>query len=444
MVAEVSDVRSKAREPAADGAAWRMIAVLLAFYMLSMIDRTIIVLLVEPIKTDIGLSDFQMSLVLGPAFGVAFALACIPSGWAADRLSRRWVIFSGVVFWATLTILCGLASSFLALFVARALVAVGEAMLTPSAYSLIGDRFPRSGQGKAIAAYNMGPKLGQSVAYFFGVGVLALSATIAGSGMPVLSALQPWQLVFVMAGAPGLVLAFLAFTFAEPQRRTTDAGAGAGDQVSAARYLWSTRAVYLPLILAFCLVGMVSGAVSNWSPSYLARTFGWTPTQYGSALGVISALAAVSLVPTGAALDHLYSRGVRDAAVRVYSWMLIVAAVAGTIIYLVGDARLFLVGFPLLTVCVVPFMVYLGATLNLIVPSALRGRLTGFLIMALSLFSNTFGPTAVAGLTDFVFHDPQKLGWSLAIVTSCGLAGAVVLLRRVLVVIQPMLPDNAY
>jgi len=120
-----------------------MVAVLFGLYVFSWLDRLIISMLVEPIKGDLALSDFQMSLLLGPAFALSYAFFGLPLGWAVDRWSRRWIIFGGVTTWGLATAACGLAQSFETLLIARILVGVGEACMIPAAYSLLADEFPR-------------------------------------------------------------------------------------------------------------------------------------------------------------------------------------------------------------------------------------------------------------------------------------------------------------
>ncbi|MDG2005499.1 MAG: MFS transporter, partial [Novosphingobium sp.] len=118
---------------------WWMLAVLLLFYTLSLIDRGAISLLVVPIQADLGLDDIDMGIVLGPAFAISYAIFGLPMGWASDRFPRRWIIFIAIVVWSAAAAGTGFAWSFASLLVARILVGVGEAALSPIAYTLIAD-----------------------------------------------------------------------------------------------------------------------------------------------------------------------------------------------------------------------------------------------------------------------------------------------------------------
>jgi len=429
-------------EPEADLEAWWMAVVLLLFYVLSMVDRTMIVMLVEPIKAHLKLSDFQMSLILGPAFGLAYALISVPAGWAADTWPRRWVAYGAVTFWGLMTVASGLATSFAALFAARALIAVGEGMLAPCAYSLMSDRFPRKRLASAMAAYSMGPKIGQSVAYLSGALALAAATAIVAHHTPFLGAFQPWQIVFFIVGAPAVVLAFLAFSYREPARQRGEGKAREDANPAAMSYVWAHRTVFLPILFGFGLVNLSAGAIASWTPSYMTRAFGWTAVHYGPILGLVGALGAFSMLPKGMLVDWLYGRGMRDIALRFYTWLLAACLPIGAVIYLLHDPVLFLIGYGVVQVVVIAYLVYVSVTLQLITPSQFRGRVTGLLLMILSLASQTLGPTTVAALSDFVFRDPSKLGWALAVVIGVTLTGALILLRYALRTIQPLLQSS--
>ena len=121
--------------------AWTMVALLTVAYILSFVDRSILGLLIEPIKADLNLSDAQISLVMGPAFGLLYALSGLPLGYFADRKRRTWLVSAGIALWSLATALSGLARDFWHLFAARMGVGVGEAVLSPCAMSMIGDSY---------------------------------------------------------------------------------------------------------------------------------------------------------------------------------------------------------------------------------------------------------------------------------------------------------------
>src|SRR6204780_1815220 len=149
-------------------AAWYSVAVLLLMYIFSFIDRTTISLIGEPMKRDLQISDTQVGLLQGLAFALLYTFLGLPIARLSDRHSRRAIIAAGVFIWSIMATLCGLARTALQLFIARIGVGVGEAALSPAAYSIITDSFPRSKLGKAFGVYNVGITVGAGIALLVG------------------------------------------------------------------------------------------------------------------------------------------------------------------------------------------------------------------------------------------------------------------------------------
>ncbi len=145
--------------------AWYVVVVLLLAYVLAFVDREVIALLVPDIKHDLGVSDTRMSFLLGGEFAVFYTFFGVLIAWLADRGNRRWLIFGGVTVWSVMTMLCGLAMSYPALFLARVGVGAGEAALNPPALSLIKDYFPPDRMGRAIGLYTAGVSSGSGLAF---------------------------------------------------------------------------------------------------------------------------------------------------------------------------------------------------------------------------------------------------------------------------------------
>jgi hypothetical protein len=164
-------------------------------------------------------------------------------------------------------------------------------------------------------------------------------------------------------------------------------------------------------------------------PSFIERRFGMEPIEYGSALSLISIVAAAALVVKGAVVDYLYKRGMRDAHVRFYSWLLISMVPIVLIIFLIRDAWLFLILYGIVQLVAVPFVVYQAATISLIAPSELRGRLAAIFLFSYTMTGLGAGPMLIAGLTDFVFRDEAQIGLSLMVTVSGCFLAAFLLLR---------------
>lgn len=183
MIRDRRGVEAKAGAPG--GYRWYVAVVLLFAYTVSFIDRQIIGLLVEPIKRDLLLTDTQFSLIAGFAFALFYATIGLLMGRAADRWNRRNLILMGVLVWVPATAACGYATSFVTLFAARALVAVGEAALNPAAYSLLIDYFPPHQRARAMSLYTSGVYLGSGLAFVVGGTVMAAAAGADQVALPV-------------------------------------------------------------------------------------------------------------------------------------------------------------------------------------------------------------------------------------------------------------------
>lgn len=412
----------------ADFGAWWMVAVLFVLNVFSMLDRLILTMLVGDIKADLLISDFQMSMILGPAFAIFYAAFGLPLGWAVDRFRRAPIIFFGVLFWALATMASGFARSYEALFLARICVGIGEAALAPAAVSLIADAFPKERATTALAVYSSASKIGSAIALALGaVAVAAATVVIADQG-DVMGLEQPWHVVMALVGAPGLVLAALVFTFREPPRMidATSRATGRSADGGIVAFLRKQWRLWLAMFIGFNLICILSFALSSWMPTYLDRQFGWTPVQYGGALSVTSLLAAASLVVNGWLMDRFYRGGVKDIHLRFYKWLIIAALPAFVLMFWVKNPYVAVICYAAVQFVTVPFLVYLAAVIVMVAPSSMRGRLTAAYAASFTILGQGLGPTVVAAITDYGFRDESRLGASLAIVSLTCIVTALV------------------
>lgn len=407
--------------------AWWMLAVLLFFYTLSYCDRYILTMLVEPIKKDLLLTDFQMSLILGPAFAVAYGICGLPLGWAADRYPRRWVIAIGVGLWSVATVTTGLARGFVSMLSARAAVAIGEAALSPAAYSLIGDKFPPQRIATASSIYQMGVKLGSAAAFSVGAVAIALAPTLPDLSIFGMHAAQPWQKVCLLLGLPGIALALLSFTFSEPPRRGSKNSKP--EQHQLVPFVRANLGVIVPMVIGFSMISICAFSLTAWVPTYLTRRFGWTPVQYGPALSAISIAAAATLIVKGLVIDKLYARGTKDIYLRFYTWLLLATFPFAIATFFVDNIYLFFVCYAVIQIVAIPVMIYVSPTVQVLAPNQLRGQLIGMFLMIFTLLGLGVGPTFVGALTDFVFGSEEQLGKSLACVLLTAMPIAFISIR---------------
>jgi len=412
--------------------AWLSVGVLFLLYWLSMVDRLIMSFLIGPIRRDLGISDFEISLLQGAAFGACYALCGLPLGWLVDRLNRRRLIFWGVMAWSLATTCCGLARNFGQLFLSRVGVGAGEATLNPASYSILADSFPPHRLTMALTVYAMAGVVGGGMAFLLGGLVVEAVTAAAAVALPVVGSVRPWQLAFLVIGAPGALLALLAFAFPEPQRQRRGRPPHRFGGLEALRQMFRQLSgqwrFYTCHHTAFTLMIAASTGLTLWSPAYLARSFGWRPAEIGLALGLTMMIAGLIGGPLGGWLiDRRFARGVHDAHFRWFLLASICHVPLGLVAFAAGDARVFLAMLFCMQVFGATIMGVAAASLQIVTPGELRGRVSAFYLFVNVLLGIGLGPSVVGAFTDFLFHDDAMLGWSLALTICifCSLAAIV-------------------
>ncbi|WP_374281364.1 MFS transporter [Novosphingobium sp.] len=418
------------RAPVPLARAWWMVAALFMLYVLAWLDRLTISMLVAPIKAQLALTDFQMSLVLGPSFALAYAVFGVPLGWAADRFSRRWVIFGGVLVWALATFACGFATTFEGLILARVFVGIGEAALLPSAYSLIGDAFPPGKVTVATSVFQSAGKTGSAVSFGLGGFAIAFAKSLEWIDWPVHGPASYWQITFALIALPGFVLMFLALSFPDPGRRGQ--GAARPGRAELWGFVRQHGALLGLMTFAFSCMALVGYSLTSWVPTYMERHFGWQPARYGVALSAMNIFGALALIACGRIVDRLYTRGMRDAHLRFYSWTILALSPVIVAAFFVPNPYVFLACYALIQLITVPFIVYGSAIFALLAPSTMRGQLLGMMMFVFNVLGFGAGPAIVGALTDFVFQDQAKIGMSLAVVVIGGAAMGLAAMRLAL------------
>lgn len=261
--------------------------------MMSFIDRFVLSLLITPIKQALALSDFQIGLLLGPAFAICFAVFGVPMGWLADRKNRTTIIASGIVLWSAMTAACGLARSFGALFVARIGVGLGEAALNPSVVSLVSDYFPRDHRSRAMGFYMTSAFIGAGAAYIVGGQAVQIIASWPPLSVPLIGELMAWQTAFIVISAPGFIIAALIFLTPEPPRRgTPDTAVSAMSFSQAHRHFSLHWRSYTCVFIGMAGTTAISAA-SFWSPALFERTWGWNVDRTGLVIGFVILLGGI-------------------------------------------------------------------------------------------------------------------------------------------------------
>ncbi|MDB5365074.1 MAG: transporter [Rhodospirillales bacterium] len=408
--------------------AWYVVGLLTAGYAVSVLDRIVIGLLLEPIKAQFQLTDFQLALVSGAAFGVCYSIMAIPFGWLVDRFDRRLITIIGIAGWSLATAANGLARSFLGLFLARTAVGIGEASLSPSAASLIGDLFPGERRAKAYGVFVSGASVGTGVAFFAGGFAVAVAAPVRAQFPALLGSFEPWQIAFMLTSIPGLVLALLfALTVREPPRRVRDASLAPVPPLwPYLRRNWQAAAT---IIVGVSCNLMTIYTLIFFYPSLLGRVHHWAASDVGFWVGLVGApIGGAGAIFTGWFITAIAKRGRPDAP--------LLTALIGTIYYgiwciaaaLAPNGTWSIVCFIASAIMANTCVASAFAGLAQIAPNELRGRLIALYTLTGGIVGLFIGPAVLGILSDRVFG-AARLDLSLATAFALNtMIGAAILL----------------
>lgn len=405
--------------------AWGIVAALFVAYIVSFVDRMIIGLLVDGIKADLKISDTEVSLLQGLAFAAFFTIAAIPLGRLVDRVHRPRAVAAGIAVWSAMTIACGLVSSFAGLFIARMGVGVGEAVLSPAAYSIISDSFDRRRLGLAMGVFGLGSAVGAGLALMIGGAVMSLVAGAETLTLPLFGTVRPWQAAFIIAGLPGLVVT-LVFLFIPDPRHSSGQRPAAAAISEVSGHLRRHAGFFWSVFLGVAAVNLsVLGTVA-WLPAMLRRGFDLPLSQAGYLSGgVLIAGGLIGMIGYGAAMDRI-GGGTPAARMRFCGWATGIATTAGLVFPLVDSLWLMAACFVAFFSAAAGVVSAAPAVLQQLSPGNMRATVASVYVFVINLVGIGFGPSVTAGLGDWLFPGGDGIRYAMAIVAPAGYAvGAI-------------------
>ncbi len=405
--------------------AWYTVIVLLCAYIFSFIDRQILNLLVAPVRRDLAISDTQMSLLIGFSFAIFYSVLGLPFGRLADWVSRPRLIIAGMLTWSFMTGGCGLVSSYVPLFLLRMGVGIGEATLTPAAYSMISDSFPPAKRSVAFSVYTMATYVGGGFAFLFGGLLLRSFGTKEVFQLPWLGAVRAWQTLFLILGVAGIAFVLVLLTLRDPSRKGARvleqrAGKAKIERLPLGviwKYFRENCTTLASLIVGMALVALGAYGTSAWAITFLVRNHHMAASQAGIIFGGAQIVSgSLGMITAGKLVSWLMQRGYRDAYMRVALMSCAGWVVPGILYPLVANTTavvvLLYVGtfFLCMPTCLIP------AAILETVPNAMRGQATAVYLLIVNLIGLGLGPTAIALVTDRVFGYDAAVRYSLLIV----------------------------
>ena len=275
------------------------VGLLTLIYTANYVDRQIVAILLQSIKTDMDLSDTQLGMLTGLAFGIFYATLGIPIAYLADRMSRKKIIIASLSLFSIMTFACGLAQNYIQLLLARIGVGIGEAGTNPPSHAIIADMYGPSERATPLAVFALGINLGLFVAFL-------------GGGW--INDHYGWRTAIQVIALPGLILAVIAwFTMREPPRGMSDEKdvMAAPPMKETFQLMWQTRSIRHLLIGSTLIITVGYGAVA-WLPSFFIRVHDMSATQVGGMLALMIGIGGgIGTALGGVVADKLGKRDVR-------------------------------------------------------------------------------------------------------------------------------------
>jgi MFS family permease len=400
--------------------AWYALFVLTICYTLSYIDRQIIAFLVDPLKQELSISDTQIGLLGGIAFALFYTFFGLPMGWFADRYSRRNIIAAGVFFWSLMTALSSTARSYVTLVLARMGVGLGEATMNPCAFSMISDYFPRERLSTALSTYMMGIQIGAGLAMIIGGVVVHAITQMPPVQIEGFGTVSPWRLTFLAVGVPGMLITLLVFTIREPVRRAlllNEEGKLVHMELSESlRQVGARWQSVFGIALMIGCQALCNYTLLNWGPAFFSRVHGWSGSQVGLTLGLITICSGcLGLICGGRLADYWHRNGVTDGTLRVGLISLIGVGICLPTAMMLPEAR-----WTVMTLVVAVFFIGLPigcsyAALQYIFPNQMRGVASAVVLFVVNFTGLGLGGLIPGLLNDRLFQDPLRVGHSIAL-----------------------------
>jgi MFS family permease len=385
--------------------------------MFTVLDRSVMSLLIDPIKADFKITDTQAALLIGAAFSLPYGIAGVAVGRMADTFNRRNLVAASIAFWSACTVACGTAQGFVSLLIARMGIGAGESGYGPASWSIATDNWPREKVAFATATMGIGAMLGTGLALFLGGAVLHLV-----SGMPPVDigfgVIRSWQWTFIIVGAPGLIWALVVLTSKEPPRRGLVAGEKAKKVPvkETARWIMDDWRTYLAVVGGMAMKAMMLAGPATWGATFIHREFGWELSKIGMISGTITLIVSPIALMAGAKLSEYWTKeGRKDTNLRIVFYGLIAAIPLMVIAPLMPN--------PYMVLAVNAMSSFVGtlgfgpsiAAFQVITPNRMRGQIGALTQFCNNVIAFALSPIIVALFTDYIFRDEGALKYSMVL-----------------------------
>lgn len=383
--------------------------VLAGLALFSTMDMLVTGLLIEPIKQELALTDFQVGLTQATAYYAAYGLLAVPMGILADRCVRVRLLIVAMVLMPGGLLITALSREVWTLAAAKALMGVASAIIYPAAMSLLADYFAPDHRAFAIASYPIGQDLGQVGALLVGgLGYSALVDMVAADPTA-LGGLSPWRAVSLIFVGLGLLLIPLLIGMREPARmevQNRDKGSFGA--------LWEYRAFLLALFAGIMFLALVASAVRTWALAALIRLYALQPGDFAVVSSGIVLVAGITGLLLGSRLINL-ARASGDDRKMIFPAVVASALCAPTAFMATMPDALWFAVFAALFLLVASVAIAVPViSISFRIPNELRGLCVGLYVVLVAL-AGMVGAPMVGALSTAMGGD-MMLGWAIAAV----------------------------
>ncbi len=397
----------------------------------SIIDRQILNVMIGPIKRDLGgISDTQVSLIMGFAFALFYTLMTYPAGRITDRYHRINLMTAGIAGWSFMTMLCGAANQYWQLFLARMGVGIGEATLGPASNSALADFFPPERLPVAIGIVASAPFIGQGLANIAGGPLIDYLEATPNYVVPILGEIFSWQMVLIMVGAPGLLIALAMWFLIEPPRKNKQLAENTSVPLKDVwSFILTRKHFFFFVFMGYLCLATQGWSLFSWLVEYFVRNHAWSRTEIGLSYGSIALVVGIAgSVSGGLFASRMIQKGRTDATLRVVLYSTIVLFPLAALLTVIPDPYIALAMLIPVTFCMAMPPGLIIATLQTVAPNELRGQMVAFYLIAVNFLSYSFAPSLPAVISDFVFQSELALGQSISLLAVINYSVAIVCL----------------
>jgi MFS family permease len=351
-----------------------------------------------------------------------------PAGRITDRYNRKNLMTAGIAGWSFMTMLCGAANQYWQLFLARMGVGVGEATLGPASNSALADYFPPERLPIAIGIVASAPFIGQGLANIAGGPLIDYLEATPNYVVPVLGEIYSWQMVLMIVGAPGLLIALAVWFLIEPERKNKQREDSNSVPLSEVwDFILTRKHFFFFVFLGYLCLATQGWSLFSWLVEYFVRNHGWSRTEIGLSYGSIAlTLGIAGSVAGGLFASRMIRRGTLDATLRVVLYSTIALFPLAAFLTIVPNPYLALAMLVPVTFCMAMPPGLIIATLQTVSPNELRGQMVAFYLIAVNFLSYSFAPSLPAVISDFVFETEQGLGQAISLLAVINYSIAIV------------------